>query len=182
MGGNPSNVLAPSGDYHLNITSDTAKQFRGTLRHFLDETECQLVALIERSGAVIANEQSDSAGNLPRADSIGVLSAGLFASTQMMAEQLGEEESPEIFCHGARTNMFVSPVSDEFALLALFPEGVAVGTVRLHARKAAQMMRQSLQQVVRNRTSYSPTSIPAATVGTALTEPTTVEGPFLQFG
>ena len=137
-----------------------------------------MVALIERSGAVIANEQAKGA-NVPRADSLGVLSAGLFASTQMMAEQLGEEESPEIFCHGKQHNIFVAPVSAEFALLALFPEGVAVGAVRLHARKAAQTMRNDLQQVVRNRTSYSPTSIPAAVVGTAMTE--AVDGPFLQF-
>ena len=56
-----SNVPASSGDYHLNITTETAREFRSMMRRFLAETECEVVALIERSGAVIGNELKPNA-------------------------------------------------------------------------------------------------------------------------
>ncbi len=171
--GDPCNVLASSGDYHLNITTETAREFRETLQRFLSETECHVVALIERSGAVIVHESRPGPGVVvPSADSLGVLSAGLFASTQMIAGQLGETASPEVLCHGGETHLLVHPVSEEFALLAAFREGIAVGVVRFHARKAAESMMGHLGQILRNRTTYTPA---------VRSEDEEVAEPFLQY-
>lgn len=156
IGGEPLSVLAQSGDYHLNLTTKLAEGFRSCLRDFLSETDCQMVALIERSGAVIVSEQKEDAAGLPRGDSLGVLVAGLFAATQMMADMLGNgEDAPEVFCHGTNQHVFLAPVSAEFALIAVFREGVAVGVVRMHAKEAAEKMLGDLRQVVKSRTAYS---------------------------
>ncbi len=159
MTADPNSVLASSGDYHLNITTEVAREFREVLRHFLGETECEIVALIERSGAVIVNETSPKAtGRIPQPDSLGVLVAGLFASTQMIAAQLGERQAPEVLCHGDECHLLVHPVSEEFALLAAYREGVAVGVVRLHARQAAERIVGRLGQIMRSRATYAPTT------------------------
>ncbi|MEM1296648.1 MAG: hypothetical protein AAGH89_14870 [Verrucomicrobiota bacterium] len=168
-----SNVPASSGDYHLNITTETAREFRGMMRRFLAETECEVVALIERSGAVIVNELKPNAAKAaPDPDSLGVLVAGLFATTQMIAGQLGEESSPEVMCHGEGCHLLVHPVSEEFALLAAFREGVAVGVVRLHAKQVSESMLGHLGQIMRSRATYS-----APNEG--VTESS--DGPFLQY-
>tara|TARA_R110002096_G_scaffold24760_6_gene77928 strand:- start:4291 stop:4812 length:522 start_codon:yes stop_codon:yes gene_type:complete len=168
-----SNVQASSGDYHLNITTETAREFRGMMRNFLAGTECEVVALIERSGAVIVNELKPNAAKAaPDPDSLGVLVAGLFATTQMIAGQLGEPSSPEVLCHGEECHLLVHPVSDEFALLAAFRDGVAVGVVRLHAKQVAEGMLGHLGQIMRSRSTYSPPN-------EAVAEST--EGPFLQY-
>jgi len=155
MAGEPLSVLAQSGDYHLNLTTELAQTFRACLKEFLVETDCQMVALIERSGAVIVSEQSDTAAGLPRGDSLGVVVAGLFAATQMMADMLGGEEAPEVCCHGKAQHVFLTPVSAEFALIAVFRDYIAVGAVRHEALKVAEKLKNDLRQVVKSHTAYS---------------------------
>lgn len=176
MAADPSNVLSSSGDYHLNLTSDTAARFRELMQEFLDETDCSLAAVIERSGAVIASVEGTPARGVrvPRPDSLGVLTAGLFASTQMMATQMGEDSAPEVLCHGEDLHVFVAPISEEFALLTVFPDRVAVGLVRLHARKVGKSMMEDLSQIVRSQTTLAPST-------GAVTESDESDGPFMRF-
>jgi predicted regulator of Ras-like GTPase activity (Roadblock/LC7/MglB family) len=156
----PSTVPASSGDYQINLTTESARRFREVMRSFLDETGCSMGAVIERSGAVIVNEQR-SPGNgvkLPRADALGALAAGLFASTQMLSRQLGESDAPEVICHGQDLHIFVAPLSDDFALLAVFPNRVAVGLIRFQAKKVAAGITADLGQILRNVTVLAPAS------------------------
>jgi len=170
----PVSVLATSGDYHLNITSESAQIFREALKGFLQETEGNLVALIERSGAVIVSEENRANNvKMPRADTLGVLVAGLYSATQMMAGQLGEASTPEVFCHGPTLNIYLTPVSEEFALYSVFREGVAVGVIRLHARRVAKAILNDLGAIVSNRTTL------AATAGNG--ERVSVSGPFSRY-
>ncbi len=155
MAGESLSVLAQSGDYHLNLTTELAQTFRASLQHFLVETECQMVALIERSGAVIVSEQSESASGLPRGDSLGVVVAGLFAAAQMMADMLGGDETPEVCCHGKSQHVILTPISDEFALIAVFRDFIAVGAVRYQADKVAEKLKDDLRKVVKSHTAYS---------------------------
>lgn len=171
----PSSVPSSSGDYQLNLTTETAKRFREVMRCFLEETGCSVGAIIERSGAVIVSEQQ-SPGNgtkLPRPDSMGVLAAGLFATTQMLAGQIGESDSPEVLCHGKDLHIFVAPLSEEFALLAVFPNRVAVGLIRLQAKRVAAAIMADLRQIIRNVTTLAPSS------GSASGEER--ENPFLRY-
>jgi predicted regulator of Ras-like GTPase activity (Roadblock/LC7/MglB family) len=171
----PSSVPASSGDYQLNLTTDSAKRFREAMHGFLDETGCSLGAIIERSGAVIVSEQRPpgNGAKLPRPDSIGVLAAGLFASTQMLAGQIGESEAPEVICHGRDLHVFVAPLSQEFALLAIFPNRVAVGLIRLQAKRVAAGIMADLRQIIRNVTTLAPAT------GAAPVEDR--ENPFLRY-
>jgi len=171
----PSTVPASSGDYQLNLTTESAKRFREAMRGFLEETGCSMGAVIERSGAVIVSEQRPpgNGAKLPRPDSIGVLAAGLFATTQMMAGQIGEEHAPEVVCHGKDLHIFVAPLSQEFALLAVFPNRVAVGLIRLQAKKVAAGMMADLRQIIRNVTTLAPSS------GSPVSEDR--ENPFLRY-
>lgn len=171
----PESVLATSGDYHLSLTSESAGRFRGALKEFLRQSECEFVALIEHSGAVLLHESSPAAAaaaRRPNPDTLGVLAAGLFGSTQMLARELGESGAPEVFCHGAGRHFFVCPVSETFALLAVFDETVVVGVVRLNAHRAAAIISASLKEVVKSRTGYGEvSSIPTAPA----------ENPFLRY-
>jgi len=171
----PTSVLSSSGDYQINLTTESAQRFREALRGFLGETGCSMAAIIERSGAVLASEQNAPAGGkrIPRADSLGVLAAGLFASTQMMAEQIGEEGAPEVLCHGRELHTFVAPLTQEFALLAVFPDRVAVGLVRLQGKRLGATVGPELRRVIRNVTTLAPSS------GSPGEE--RVESPFLRY-
>jgi hypothetical protein len=55
-------------------------------------------------------------------------------------------------------HMFVAPLSPEFALLAVFPNRVAVGLIRLQARKVAAGIMADLGQIIRNVTVLAPAS------------------------
>jgi hypothetical protein len=74
----------------------------------------------------------------------------------MMAEQIGEDGAPEVLCHGRELHIFVSPLTREFALLAMFPDRVAVGLVRLQGKKLGSMIGPELRQVIRNVTTLAP--------------------------
>ncbi|MFT5465788.1 MAG: putative regulator of Ras-like GTPase activity (Roadblock/LC7/MglB family) [Verrucomicrobiales bacterium] len=176
-----TSVPAISGDYNLNLTSESTHWFREALQEFLRETEADSVALIEHSGAILMHEIGPAAAGSPQPDpnAIGVLAAGMFGSTQMLAQQLGEQTAPEVFCHGAGKHFFCCPVSETFALLTIFGDGVAVGVVRLNAHRAAGTIQASLKEVVKSRTGYgevdlgvTPGTIPAAQ---------TLENPFLRY-
>jgi predicted regulator of Ras-like GTPase activity (Roadblock/LC7/MglB family) len=175
MPADSTNVPAATGDYHLNLTREVADRLRLTMKEFLLETECRLGAVIERSGAVIVSEQNaQAAGRVPRADSLGALAAGLFGSTQVLASQLGETEAPEVICHGSGLHIFLSPISEEFALLAVFPNRVAVGLVRLQAKRAAAQILADLRTIQRNRTTYAPSTGPVR-------DEAGLENPFLRY-
>ena len=77
-----------------------------------------------------------------------------------------------------RRHFFVCPVSDNFALLAVFDNNVAVGVVRLNAHRAAETILNSLQEVVKSRTGYGqadPAAVSNATVAAA------ADSPFLKY-
>jgi hypothetical protein len=80
----------------------------------------------------------------------------LEASTQMLAGHIGESESPEVICHGRDLHVFVAPLSQEFALLAIFPNRVAVGLIRLQAKRVAAGIMADLRQIIRNVTTLAP--------------------------
>lgn len=175
MPGDCTSVPSASGDYHLNLSREVAERLRLTMKEFLLETECRMGAVIERSGAVIVSEQNaNAAGRAPRADSLGALAAGLFGSTQALAAQLGETAAPEVICHGSELHIFLSPINEDFALLAVFPNRVAVGLVRLQAKRAAGQILSDLRTIQRNRTTY------AASTGAA-GESAELENPFLRY-
>lgn len=181
MSGECTSVPSASGDYHLNLTREVAERLRLIMKEFLLETECRVGAVIERSGAVIVSEQNANAtGRVPRADSLGALAAGLFGSTQVLASQLGEKEAPEVICHGSGLHIFLSPINEDFALLAVFPNRVAVGLVRLQAKRAAADILEDLRTIQRNRTTYAPSTGAAGPAGAA-GESGGVENPFLRY-
>lgn len=169
-------IVSSSGDYHLNLTSETAAAFKEAMSCFLKESGCSMGAIIERSGAIIVSE-TGLVNRPPTAvslETLGVLSAGLFASTQMIAEKLGEENSPEVICHGEESHVFVAPISEEFAVLAVFPDRVAVGLVRMHAKAIAQQVIPVLRQVMKSSTTFS-------TATGAVVPSDQIEAPFLQY-
>jgi len=172
-----TSVPSASGDYHLNLTQEAAEKFRLAMKEFLVATECRMSAVIERSGAVIVSEQNSQAGGrAPRPDSLGALAAGLFGSTQMLAAQLGEAGPPEVICHGEELHIFLAPISDEFAILAVFPDRVAVGLIRLEAKRAANRILGDLRAIQRNRTTYV-----AATGAAQDNDGDDLENPFLRY-
>lgn len=175
-----TSVPAISGDYNLNLTSESTGRFREALQHFLKETETDFVALVEHSGAILMHEVGPAAAGSPQPDpnAVGVLAAGMFGSTQMLAQQLGETTAPEVVCHGAGKNFFCCPVSDTFALLTVFGDGIAIGVVRLNAHRAAGAIQSSLKEVVKSRTGYGEVDLSAVGANPA-GQP--LENPFLRY-
>ncbi len=153
-------VPAATGDYHLSIDRETAARFRSVMQGFLAETDCCLAAVIERSGAVIVSEETKppTRVRIPRPDSLGALVAGLFGSTQMLSRQLGDADAPEVICHGEDVHVFLAPLSEEFALMAVFTNRVSVGMIRIQAKQAAESLRGDLSRVLRHATTMAPST------------------------
>jgi hypothetical protein len=55
-------------------------------------------------------------------------------------------------------HIFLAPLSDDFALLAVFPNRVAVGLIRFQAKKVAAGITADLGQILRNVTVLAPAS------------------------
>ncbi|MEO0445126.1 MAG: hypothetical protein AAF191_03505 [Verrucomicrobiota bacterium] len=172
-------VISASGDYELRLTQEISDRLGSLMRAFLADTDCRIAAVIERSGAVLVSEVNEAvSGRVPRTDSLGVLSAGLFGATQMLASQLGEGESPEVVCHGSELHMFLAPITSDFAILAAFPDRVSVAIVRMEAKKVAEQIRVDLVEVVEDRGETPPGS--AAAGGPVMVDGDP-ENPFLRY-
>ena len=122
------------------------QQFDTILKQ-LDDLSAKLhvscVMLINSAGRIMA--EKTSAESMKDTTILATLAAGSFSAATEMARQLGESHDFRMVLHeGERRNIFVSSVNSEYYLIIVFDKGVAVGMVRLFAKRTIEALQKSL--------------------------------------
>ncbi len=93
--------------------------------------------IVDFSGNLIAGE-----GNLPIEDimPLAALSAANFGATERIAKMIGEEDFTLLFHKGSDRNMHLSRINEDFLLVVIFGNLVALGQIRLGSIKAIEQI------------------------------------------
>jgi predicted regulator of Ras-like GTPase activity (Roadblock/LC7/MglB family) len=122
------------------------EQFDNILEHLEDlsaKLRVSCVLLINSSGRILAEKKSNRHND--DTTILATLAAGSFSASAEMAKQLGEQQDFKMVLHeGEKSNIFISSVNHEYFLIIVFEKGVAVGMVRLFAKRTIEELRQSL--------------------------------------
>ncbi len=100
-------------------------------------TDAQAVILVDNNGQFIASH-----GDVTGFDttSLASLTAGNMASTQGLAQLIGEQEFPSVFHEGRNESLFLSVVANQAILVVMFDQRTTLGLVRLRAKRVGEAL------------------------------------------
>lgn len=104
-----------------------------------ENCDAQAVILVDKNGQFIAS-QGDVTGF--DTTSLASLTAGNMASTQGLAELIGEPEFPSVYHEGRNESLLLSVVAGQAILVVMFDQRTTLGLVRLRTKKIAEALGQ----------------------------------------
>ncbi|HDQ44653.1 MAG TPA: roadblock/LC7 domain-containing protein [bacterium] len=117
----------------------------GCLAELVEKLRVSAVLLINSSGRVLARRAGDSDQGDPAV--MGALAASTYLAAGEMASMLGERSNFKMVLHeGEQHNIFISSVGEDYYLVIVFRTSVALGMVRLFARRAVGRLLPTLKQ------------------------------------
>jgi predicted regulator of Ras-like GTPase activity (Roadblock/LC7/MglB family) len=128
--------------------SFSKEQFEGVLEclsELVDKLRVSAVLLINSSGRILARKTGTSDNGDPAV--MGTLAASSYLAAGEMASMLGEKSNFKMVLHeGEKQNIFISSAGEEYYLVIIFETHVALGMVRLFAKRAIQKLFPILKQ------------------------------------
>ncbi len=126
------------------------------LRDFLDKSESQWGALVDKGGNLFA--ENGQTGPLDMSI-LSALAAGSFAATRELARRLGENEFSALYHEGAHISILMTSLDYDCLLLTVFNEKTNIGLVRFYAHQAASGLNAALQAASESAASQEPLQI-----------------------
>lgn len=109
------------------------------------EANARATFLIDRNGQQIASNGRDV--ETFDATSLASLTAGNVASTDAIANLIGEKEFAALVHEGEKDSLHISLINTRIIMLILFDENSSLGLVKLRARKATEDLVEIFEQV-----------------------------------
>jgi predicted regulator of Ras-like GTPase activity (Roadblock/LC7/MglB family) len=100
-------------------------------------TDAQAVILVDKNGQFIASHGDVSGFDTT---SLASLTAGNMASTQGLANLIGEAEFPSVYHEGKNESLLLSVVASQAILVVMFDQRTTLGLVRLRVKKATETL------------------------------------------
>jgi predicted regulator of Ras-like GTPase activity (Roadblock/LC7/MglB family) len=118
-------------DLVASIGTTDLEQIETVLRAFLRESQARCVALVDRTGRLLA-----SVGDTGGFDqtTFASLAAADFAASDQLAVLLGEREFTSLYHHSDRQSMYLADTDGWAILAALFDRRTTLGMVRIKAK------------------------------------------------
>lgn len=108
------------------------------------------VFLVDDSGRILA-EKISRTGKFDTTV-LATLASGSYSAANEMSRQLGEKANVQMMLHEGKTqNVFMSSVTDNIFLVIIFETGVALGMVRLFAKRTLLQLQPILIQQPENQ-------------------------------
>ena len=114
------------------------------LLKFLEMSEASSAMLCDRGGSILLKEGEAFEHS---ADLIAALVSGAFAATKELALALGEDEFEAIFQQGHKNSIFITSVSEEVILLAIFSQETNAGLVKMYAQNTCVRLHSLFQDI-----------------------------------
>ena len=117
------------------------------LADLLTATGVRYCLLVDRKGFVLSHKEALWAPRPPALDSVATLVAGNAAATGALASMLGEQTFSEQIHQGENGVLYVESVLDKALLVLIFDSSVALGKVKLYAKKTITLLGETLHAV-----------------------------------
>lgn len=114
-----------------SFDSQDLQRFESLLARYLQETRARYVALVDRSGQLLA--EAGSSGGID-ATSFASLAAADFGASGELARLLGEDDFASLYHQGDGHGMFLVDIGGRAILASLFNEHTTLGLLRLTIR------------------------------------------------
>lgn len=125
---------------NLALAKNEMLSVRRALTWLRDQTESDACILCDSAGNVL-----DLEGKEPHNSAlVTALAAGVYGASRELARMLGQEEFESVLNQGETTNIFFQSVTEDLLLVTVFSETASTGLVKLHADRAATLMRETL--------------------------------------
>ena len=124
------------------ITAEDQTAIETQLADFLEKSEAQWSALVDKGGNLFA-QQGDT-GTLDLSI-LSALAAGSFAATHELAKRLGESEFSALYHEGHGQHILMSALHHECLLVTIFGEKTNIGLVRFYAHQVTSLLNGILQ-------------------------------------
>ena len=117
------------------------------LEELLGVTGVRYCLLVDRKGFVLSHKEALWAPRPPALDSVATLVASNAAATTALANMLGEATFAEQTHQGEHGTLYVESVGSDALLTLIFDSSVALGKVKVYARKTIGKLEPILQEV-----------------------------------
>lgn len=117
------------------------------LEELLDATGVRYCLLVDRKGFVLSHKEALWAPRPPALDSVATLVASNAAATSALANMLGERTFSEQTHQGENGTLYVESVGADALLTLIFDTSVALGKVKVYARKTISKIEVILDEL-----------------------------------
>lgn len=117
------------------------------LEELLEATGVRYCLLVDRKGFVLSHKEALWAPRPPALDSVATLVASNAAATSALANMLGERTFSEQTHQGENGTLYVESVGDDALLTLIFDTSVALGKVKVYARKTIRKIEAVLEEI-----------------------------------
>ena len=119
------------------LTKEIMQQVIDIMEGSLIKAGVDCAFLVDRSGNLIV-----SRGDPPNLDvlALATLTAANFGATAEIATIVGEEDFSLLYHKGQNENVHISKIGEEYILLTLFGNKVALGIVRMKTAKVSELL------------------------------------------
>lgn len=117
------------------------------LEELLEQTGVRYCLLVDRKGFVLSHKEALWAPRPPALDSVATLVASNAAATAALANMLGERTFSEQTHQGENGTLYVESVGDHALLTLIFDSSVALGKVKVYARKSIEKVVVILDEI-----------------------------------
>jgi len=126
------------------LTIEAAESLLNILEDFLDKSEASFALIIERGGAILAQQ-----GEIPPSIDptiVAALAAGSFAATRELALRVGEAEFSALHQQGKEHQILMSAVNEDAVLVTVFGARTTLGLVRFYSVRTVKRIAAILDQ------------------------------------
>lgn len=117
------------------------------LEELLEQTGVRYCLLVDRKGFVLSHKEALWAPRPPALDSVATLVASNAAATAALANMLGERTFSEQTHQGENGTLYVESVGNDALLTLIFDSSVALGKVKVYARKSIDKIAAILAEI-----------------------------------
>ncbi|MBN1543445.1 roadblock/LC7 domain-containing protein [candidate division KSB1 bacterium] len=130
------------------FSESSFKRIRSLIHDFLQRSRASLCIFADINGYPIAYG-GDTRGLI--ISTLTALAAGSFSATLEMAHGLGESQRFRFIYHeGARHNLYLANVGEDYLMIVLFDKSVALGIIRLLTHQITNQLDELLAELRRN--------------------------------
>jgi predicted regulator of Ras-like GTPase activity (Roadblock/LC7/MglB family) len=125
-------------------------QVLSCLNELAQKLKLSAVFLVDGAGRILA----ETCRNPGKYDTtvLATLASGSYSAANEMSRQLGEKNNIKMMLHeGDKLNMFMSSVTDDIFLAIIFETGIALGMVRLFAKRTLLRLQPILNEQSKNQ-------------------------------